>query len=279
MTDTSESVLRWGLPRLRDLPWRQTRDPWAILVSEVMLQQTQALRVIPKWEQFMTAFPTAHECAAASLGDVLRLWQGLGYPRRARNLHAAATEITNLGRFPSDLDGLLALPGIGAYTARAVLAFAFETDAAVVETNIGRVLARVAGHRLTSRQAQVAADSALPAGQSWAWNQCLMDLGVVLCRPTAPQCECCPLAGGCAWRGSGDDPAVGSAGVSRSQPRFDGSDRQARGKLLRALADGPVRPERLAVVMGCDARRAQRLAGDLERDGLVVRRSRALQLP
>ena len=279
MTDTSDSVLRWGLPRLRDLPWRQTRDPWAILVSEVMLQQTQVLRVIPKWEQFMTTFPAADDCAAASLGDVLRLWQGLGYPRRARNLHAAATEITDLGRFPSDLDGLLALPGIGPYTARAVLAFAFETDAAVVETNIGRVLARVAGHRLTSGQAQAAADSALPAGQSWAWNQCLMDLGAALCRPTSPHCECCPLSVGCAWRGSGDDPAVGSAGVSTRQPRFDGSDRQARGKLLRALADGPVRYERLAVVMGCDATRSERLADDLEHDGLVIRRGRALQLP
>jgi A/G-specific adenine glycosylase len=279
VTDTADSVLQWGLPRLRDLPWRQTRDPWAILVSEVMLQQTQTLRVIPKWKQFMTAFPTPRDCAAASLGDVLRLWLGLGYPRRARNLHAAATEITALGLFPSNLEGLLALPGIGPYTARAILAFAFETDAAVVETNIGRVLARIAGYRLTPKQAQAAADSALPAGQSWAWNQCLMDLGAVLCRPTSPSCECCPLAVRCAWRGSGADPAVGSAGVSTRQPRFDGSDRQARGKLLKALADGPVRHEMLAGVMECDPPRAERLADDLERDGLVVRRGRALQLP
>ncbi len=279
MTDTADPVLRWGLPRLRDLPWRQTRDPWAILVSEVMLQQTQAPRVIPKWRQFMTAFPTPNDCAAASLGDVLRLWQGLGYPRRARNLHAAATEITALGRFPDHLEGLLALPGIGSYTARAVLAFAFETDAAVVDTNIGRVLARVAGHRLTPKQAQSAADAALPAGQSWAWNQCLMDLGAVLCRPTSPRCDCCPLAMRCVWRGSGDDPAMGSAGVSTRQPRFDGSDRQARGKLLKALTYGPVRYDEVAGVMHCDAARAERLAGDLTRDGLVVRRDRALQLP
>jgi A/G-specific adenine glycosylase len=264
---------------LRDLPWRQTRDPWEILVSEVMLQQTQALRVVPKWQEFVAAFPTTGDCAGASLGDVLRLWQGLGYPRRAKNLHAAAIEITALGRFPSNLDDLLALPGIGQYTARAILAFAFETDAAVVETNIGRVLARVAGRRLTSKQAQAAADAALPAGRAWAWNQCLMDLGAVLCRPTSPQCECCPLAVGCAWGGVGDDPAVGSAGVSTRQPRFDGSDRQARGKLLRALAERPVRYERLAAVMECDAVRAERLAADLERDGLVVRRDRALQLP
>jgi A/G-specific adenine glycosylase len=249
------------------------------LVSEVMLQQTQAPRVIPKWRQFMAAFPTPAECAAASLGDVLRLWQGLGYPRRARNLHAAATEIIALGRFPTDLDGLLALPGIGSYTARAVLVFAFESDVAVVETNIGRVLARVAGHRLTPKQAQAAADAALPAGQSWEWNQCLMDVGAVLCRPTSPRCDCCPLATRCAWRGSGDDPAMGSAGVSTRQPRFDGSDRQARGKLLKALTSGPVRYGEVASVMHCEATRAERLVDDLTRDGLVVRRDRALRLP
>jgi A/G-specific adenine glycosylase len=277
--DTTDPVLRWGLPRLRDLPWRQTRDPWAILVSEVMLQQTQAPRVIPKWRQFMAAFPTPDDCATASLGDVLRLWQGLGYPRRARNLHAAAIEITALGRFPTDLDGLLALPGIGSYTARAVLSFAFETDVAVVETNIGRVLARVAGHRLTPKEAQAAADAALPAGRSWEWNQCLMDVGAVLCRPTSPRCDSCPLSTRCVWHGVGDDPAMGSAGVSTRQPRFDGSDRQARGKLLKALTSGPVRYEEVAAVMHCDAARAERLVDDLTREGLVVRRDRALRLP
>ncbi len=147
------AVLAWGMPRLRDLPWRRVRDPWAILVAEVMLQQTQAHRVIPKWEAFVAAFPTPADCAAASLGDVLRLWQGLGYPRRARNLHAAAMAIVERhgGVVP---DGprrrCSALPGIGPYTARAVLAFAFERDVAVVDTNIARVLARTAGNRLTA---------------------------------------------------------------------------------------------------------------------------------
>ena len=121
-------LLSWGVPRLRSLPWRDVRDPWAILVSEVMLQQTQTLRVIPKWLAFLEAFPDPAACAGAPLGDVLRLWQGLGYPRRARNLHTTARTITAElgGRFPDTLDGLLALPGVGAYTARAVLAFAFE---------------------------------------------------------------------------------------------------------------------------------------------------------
>ncbi len=275
----STEVLRWGLPRLRDLPWRQTRDPWAILVSEVMLQQTQALRVIPKWEAFIAAFDTPSSCAEASLGDVLRLWQGLGYPRRARNLHAAAAQISAADDFPSNLDALLRLPGVGAYTARAVLAFAFEADVAVVDTNIARVLARVSGRRLAPKEVQAVADSALPPGQSWAWNQCLMDLGAVLCRPTSPRCEVCPLASCCAWRGSGADPAVGSAGVSTTQARFDGSDRQARGRLMKALVAGPVAAERLAAVMGCDAARADRLTKELNSEGLVVATRIAVRLP
>jgi A/G-specific adenine glycosylase len=272
-------VLQWGLPRLRDLPWRRTRDPWAILVSEVMLQQTQALRVIPKWQEFIAAYPTPAACAAASLGDVLRLWHGLGYPRRARNLHAAATQIADEGEFPATLDTLRQLPGVGDYTARAVLAFAFEADAAVVDTNIARVLARVAGHRLTAKQAQAAADAALPSGESWAWNQCLMDVGAALCRPASPKCDQCPLGTSCAWRGRGDDPAVGSAGVSTRQARFDGSDRQARGRLMKALVGGPVSVEQLPVVMGCDADRATRLAGDMEREGLIISARLALRLP
>jgi A/G-specific adenine glycosylase len=275
----STEVLQWGLPRLRDLPWRRTRDPWAILVSEVMLQQTQALRVIPKWQEFMATFPTPAFCAEASLGDVLRLWQGLGYPRRARNLHAAATRIEAAGEFPSTLDALLALPGVGGYTARAVLAFAFERDVAVVDTNIARVLARVAGHRLTAKQVQVAADATLPVGQAWAWNQCLMDIGAVLCRPTSPDCAACPLQQRCAWRGMGEDPSVGSAGVSTRQARFDGSDRQARGLLMKALAAGPVRYDRVATVMACDGRRAERLADDLQREGLIVRTGHEVLLP
>jgi A/G-specific adenine glycosylase len=275
----SGAVLRWGLPRLRDLPWRQTRDPWAILVSEVMLQQTQASRVVPKWQAFLAAYPSPESCAAASLGDVLRLWQGLGYPRRARNLHAAAVQIATMGEFPSTLEALLELPGVGQYTARAVLAFAFEADAAVVDTNIARVLARVGGTRLTPHEAQAAADATLPPGDSWAWNQCLMDLGAVLCRPTSPQCEACPLQARCAWRGSGDDPAVGSAGVSSRQGRFDGSDRQARGRLMKALVAGPVRRDRLAEVMGCDVARADRLAANLQSEGLLVEACDAIRLP
>ena len=267
------AVLGWGVPTMRDLPWRAERDPWRILVSEVMLQQTQVERVIPKWNAFLAAFPTPADCATASLGDVLRLWQGLGYPRRARNLQAAAVVVVDLhgGQLPDDLDGLLALPGIGPYTARAVLAFAFERDVAVVDTNIARILARTAGERLTPKRAQERADEAVPAGQGWVWNQVVMDLGATLCRPT-PTCTPCPLAGSCDWHLAGHphpDPATGSAGVSGKQARFEGSDRQARGKVLAAV--------------GAEARPAahfdDRIIAGLVADGLVIVSDDTVRLP
>ena len=276
LTHSVDEVLGWGLPRLRDLPWRRTRDPWAILVSEVMLQQTQVPRVIPKWLAFMEAFPTPADCAAASLGDVLRLWQGLGYPRRARNLQLAAIEATRQGTFPTTLDQLLALPGVGQYTARAVMAFAFERDVAVVDTNIARVFARAGGRSLTAKQVQSAADKAQPPGMGWEWNQCLMELGAVLCRPT-PHCAECPLVAACAWHGVGPDPAVGSAGVSRSQPRFEGSARQARGRLLKALTSGPLATASAGAVMSHPA--ADRLLRALCEEGLVQRDGEFVRLP
>ncbi len=269
------AVLNWGVGRLRPLPWRDTRDPWAVLVSEVMLQQTQVARVIPKWLAFLGEFPTPDTCASAPLGDVLRCWQGLGYPRRARNLHAAAVVIGHQldGVFPDTLDGLRALPGVGPYTARAVLAFAFEADAAVVDTNVARVLARAAGKRLTAGEAQALADSWLPAGDAWRWNQALLDLGATVCTPRAPACEVCPLEGRCRWRGAdSSDPSIGSAGVSTAQARFEGSDRQVRGRLMKALGAGSVAPGELPAVAGLpdDRDRAVRLAHTLVADRLAV---------
>jgi A/G-specific adenine glycosylase len=273
-------VLAWGVPRLRDLPWRRTRDPWEVLVSEVMLQQTQVARVIPRWESFLVRFPTTAACAAAPLADALREWQGLGYPRRARNLHATAQRVEELGGFPRDLEGLVALPGIGRYTARALLAFAFELDAAVVDTNIARVYARVVGERLTPGRVQVAADAACPRGDAWVWNQCLMDLGAVLCRPTAPRCDECPIATRCRWhRAGGPDPAVGSAGVSVRQARFEGSDRQARGRLMKALSAGPVRCSDVASVMERDEQTASRLVAALLTEGMCQTNRLTIRLP
>jgi A/G-specific adenine glycosylase len=274
------AVLAWGAPRLRDLPWRHTRDPWKVLVSEVMLQQTQVARVIERWPRVLARFPTPRACARAPLADVLREWQGLGYPRRARNLHAAATAIESAGSFPSDLAGLLALPGVGPYTARAVQAFAFEADAAVVDTNIARVYARLAGRRLTAGEVQAHADAALPAGDAWVWNQCLMDLGALVCRPV-PACGECPLARQCAWhaRSGSPDPAAGSAGVSRRQARFEGSDRQARGRLLSVLIGGPVDASVVAGVMQRDDATGARLLDSLVADGLVERVDATVRLP
>jgi A/G-specific adenine glycosylase len=280
VTEFSGAVLAWGAPRLRDLPWRQTRDPWAVLVSEVMLQQTQVARVIPRWEAFLERFPTAQACAAASLGDVLREWQGLGYPRRARNLHATAGRVVDLDGFPRDLAGLLTLPGVGRYTARAVMAFAFELDAAVVDTNIARVYARMAGERLTPKRVQAMADEACPAGHAWVWNQCLMDLGAVLCRPTNPACGECPVRSMCAWAGSDDpDPAVGSSGVSGKQARFEGSDRQARGRLMKALSGGPVDRAQVPAIMQRDVVVATRLVDALVAEGLCRSAASELTLP
>ena len=263
-------VLAVGVPALRDLPWRRTRDPWRILVSEVMLQQTQVARVVPRWELFIGRWPTPGDCASASLAEVLGEWQGLGYPRRARNLWLTARRCVaeHAGRLPVTLDGLLELPGIGPYTARAVMVFANEADVAVVDTNIARVLARRAGHRLTPRQAQQSADDLVPAGRSWEWNQVVMDLGAVRCRPI-PDCDGCPIE--CAWRAAGHpdpDPAIGSAGVSGRQAAFAGSDRQLRGRLMAALADGPVRD--VGAVLGPDEPRAPAIVDSLVADGLAV---------
>ncbi len=276
LTAEQAAVLAAGLPALRDLPWRRTRDRWAVLVSEVMLQQTGAARVEPRWARFLHRWPTASACAAAPLGDVLVEWQGLGYPRRARNLWLAARACVDRhdGAVPSTLPDLLALPGVGPYTARAVMAFAVEVDVGVVDTNIARVLARRAGTRLTPRVAQAVADDLVPRGRSWEWNQVLMDLGAVWCRPE-PHCDECPVH--CAWRDAGrpePDPAVGSAGVSRRQAAFRGSDRQLRGRVLAAIADGSIAAATVEgdlVSEGFDGDRIVAVVASLVDDGLAVR--------
>lgn len=275
------AVLAWGGPRLRDLPWRHSRDPWEILVAEVMCQQTQVDRVVPKWQSFIAAYPGAAACASAPLADVLRLWHGLGYPRRARQLHEAAGAITALGEFPGTLPELMALPGVGPYTARAVLAFAFERDVAVVDTNTARVLARLHGRRLTAREAQALADQLVPTGSAWLWNQSFMDLGARLCRPL-PRCVECPIATGCAWwrRGRDEpDPAAGSAGVSQRQSRFEGSDRQVRGRIIGRLVDGACSKDELRAAARCDVPRFDTLLCSLVRERLVEQSGELLSLP
>jgi A/G-specific adenine glycosylase len=288
------AVLKWAQNAARDLPWRHTRDAWAILVSEVMLAQTQVARVIPKWEAFLAKWPDAESCARAPVGEVIAAWSGLGYNRRAVQLHRAANLIStrHAGSVPGDLSALICLPGIGPYTARAVLAFAFEQPVGVVETNTARVLARaVACRRLSAPEAQALADSLVPTGRAWAWNQALFDLGAKHCTAVRPACGTCPLGTGgpgtplCRWAGreAADDPAAGSAGTSRSQSRFEGSDRQGRGRLLTLLAAGAdqaggsdrtphhIAPAALAAAAGWphDPARALAAARSLVVDGLA----------
>jgi A/G-specific adenine glycosylase len=282
------AVLAWGDTHLRDLPWRATRDPWAVLVSEVMAQQTGVDRVVGYYHAFLGRFPTPADCAAAAAGDVVRLWAGLGYNRRALNLHRCAQTVVERhgGALPEDLGALLALPGVGPYTARAVLAFAFERRVGVVDTNVGRVLARWEGRSLRPAEAQARADGLVPAGagRSWVWNQAVMELGGTVCRRRRPGCVSCPVRAWCAWAASGlaaPDPADGSAGVSAGQPRFEGSDRQGRGRLVDALCRGPVAVGAVPAVMGWpdDPARADRVAIGLVEDGLAVRDGVLLRLP
>ncbi|HWJ98081.1 MAG TPA: A/G-specific adenine glycosylase [Acidimicrobiales bacterium] len=272
------ALLDWFGHRQRDLPWRRTRDPWAVLVSELMLQQTQVARVLPKYEAFLAQWPTPAACAAAPLGDVVTAWAGLGYNRRAVNLHRCAQQVVagHGGSLPEDLDALLALPGIGPYTARAVLAFAFESDeVGVLDTNAARVLARWSGRSLRPKEARALADASVAPAAGWAWNQAMLDLGATVCVPRTPRCGECPVAEWCTWHREGLpelDPAVGSAGVSTGQSRFDGSDRQGRGRLVDALRVGPVPAADLAAVMGWpdDPARATRVAATVVADHLAT---------
>jgi len=273
-----QALLTWSARTRRDLPWRHTRDPWAILVSEVMLQQTQVPRVIPKYQAFLDRFPSASQCAAAPVADVVRAWAGLGYNRRAVNLHRAAVAVVERhgGGFPNDLDALMALPGVGPYTARAVLTFAFGRDVGIVESNTGRVLARVAGRPLTQAEGQRFADALVPEGEGWAWNQAMIDLGATVCLRRAPKCAECPVASDCGWH-RGPDPAA----PANKQSTFAGSDRQGRGRLVDAMRLAPVSVDRIPAAAGWpdDPARAHRAADTLIADGLAVEVDGALRLP
>jgi len=286
MASWQADLLGWSERTRRDLPWRRTRDPWAVLVSELMLQQTQVARVIEPYRAFLERFPDPATCAAAPSGDVVRLWAGLGYNRRALHLHGAARHCVDhhQGRLPRCFADLLALPGVGPYTARAVLAFAYERDVGVVDTNAARVHARLAGGRLTLGQVQAAADAAVPAGEGWAWNQAILDLGATVCTKRSPRCDACPVSARCNWwqRGRPDpDPATGSAGTSGRQSAFQGSDREGRGRLVSGLRKGVISDDELAEVMGWpdDLERAERVAADLLAEGLIDRDKRGWRLP
>jgi A/G-specific adenine glycosylase len=251
-----------------------------------MLQQTQVERVVPYYERFVDAFPTPAACAEAGSAEVVRRWSGLGYNRRALNLHRAACTIVEQhgGRVPEDDTALRALPGVGPYTARAVRAFGFGHDVAAVDTNGVRVLARgLAGSRLTATAAFSLGDRLVPPGDSWAFNQSMFDLGATVCTASRPDCTRCPLRRQCAWRRLGGDDPWRASPAARRQSVFAGSDRQGRGRLLEALRQGDVRASALAAACGWadDVARADRIAAALVDEGFarwVGGRARVLRL-
>jgi A/G-specific adenine glycosylase len=276
-----ERLLCWYDEHARDLPWREeSASPWAVLVSEFMLQQTPVARVLPVYEQWLRAWPTPADLAAAAPGEAVRAWGRLGYPRRALRLHAAATAIVGEhgGAVPDTYEDLLALPGVGDYTAAAVASFAFRRSHVVLDTNVRRVLARVVrgvehpAPSVTRAERELAA-ALLPRrdreGVAAAWAVSTMELGAVVCRATGPDCSACPVADLCAWRAAGY-PAYD--GPARRGQSYEGTDRQCRGRLLGVLREqpGPVHVTALEAVWPGAGQRDRCLRWLVD-DGLVAR--------
>jgi A/G-specific adenine glycosylase len=276
-SDLAATVIAWYGANARDLPWRATDvSPWGVLVSEVMLQQTPVSRVLPAWLDWMARWPTPAALAADAPGEAIRVWGRLGYPRRALRLHECAVAITARfdGVVPADVDKLLALPGIGSYTARAVAAFAYRQRQAVVDTNVRRLVARAVagqadagttttGRDLAAVEALLPSDPELAARASVAF----MELGALVCTARSPRCTDCPLVTSCAFHLSG---AVAPSGPTRRPQRYAGTDRQVRGLILAVLREstGPVPLARLDAVWADADQRARALAGLLV-DGLI----------
>ena len=275
MIDATE-LLRWYEREQRDLPWRRPGvTPWQILVSEFMLQQTPVARVEPIWVDWVARWPTPSATAAASAADVLRAWGKLGYPRRAKRLHECALVIAaeHDDAVPSDVETLLSLPGIGAYTARAIACFAYRQRVPVVDTNVRRVVARAVHGRADAAAASSPRDLAdvdalLPNGaQAPVFSVALMELGATVCTARSPRCGICPLSV-CAWRSAGFPAATGPA---RKAQRYAGTDRQVRGRLLDVLRgnDSPVTRAELDVAWVTDTAQRDRALDSLLVDGLV----------
>lgn len=275
----AETVNEWFAENRRDLPWRREGfGAWGILVSEIMLQQTPVVRVIPRLDEWLRRWPTPAALAASPPGEAVRAWDRLGYPRRALRLHAAATVITERhgGEVPSDVAQLLELPGIGDYTARAVAAFAFGLRHPVVDTNVRRVIARAvlgqgAAGPASTRRDLAAMDALLPEDVSAAkvFNAGMMELGALVCTARVPRCTECPLAAGCAWRSAGFPVYEGPRGAV--QARFEGSDRQVRGLVMAEVraSEMPVTLTEITALWP-DATQLARALASLEADGLVV---------
>ncbi len=267
-------------------PWRQTRDPWFTLIAEFMLAQTQVARVPSHFVAMTKRFPTPRSCADASQAEVVALWVGLGYNRRAVALHRCARMICDRfgGRVPSDLGQLRELPGVGPYIARAIRAFAFGEQTGVVDVNIKRVLVRaLVGHEAPPKALQALADELVGPRLPREWNLSLMDFGSLVCRARAPRCSECPLfRQSCAWRRDErhaglelPDPAGRALSAGPRQSVFVGSDRQGRGRIVRRACHGPIGQEELAVAAGWpdEPERAEKVAAKLVVEG-VLRRTR-----
>ncbi len=283
------SLRSWYAQHRRELPWRTPGIPaWHVLVSEVMLQQTPVARVVPAYHAWLGRWPGPAELAAASPADVLCQWDRLGYPRRALRLQAAAAAIVarHRSQVPTELDALLALPGVGEYTARAVAAFAHGQRAAVVDTNVRRVVVRWAEGRATAARLPLAAvERLLPADPAAAvlCSAALMELGAVVCTARAPRCSSCPLAADCAWRGAGYPP---DAGPPRRSQAWEGTVRQARGRILALLRAAPCHAGDLGLVPAALLDRAvpdpdlrRRAVAGLISDGLAAAVGSGLALP
>jgi A/G-specific adenine glycosylase len=269
----TEALLRWYAPRAVAYAWRWTRDPYAVWVSEVMLQQTQASRVEPAYVAFLERFPDVGSLASAPQADVVRAWGRLGYPSRAVRLHRAAREIVARfgGVVPTDATDLRSLPGVGPYTASAIASIAGGRRVAALDTNARRIVARLAFGAepdvVPSGGLAAEALAWVPVRRAPAWNQALMDLGREVCRPRHPRCAVCPLARWCRFAAAG---AAGRSSAPR-QPPYEGSVRQARGRILALLRERPSLPVRdLGARIGVPAARADEALAGLTRDGLVV---------
>jgi A/G-specific adenine glycosylase len=264
-------ILSWYRRSGRDLPWRRTRDPYRVLVSEVMLQQTQVSRALPAYRRFLRRFPTLRALSRATLGGVLREWSGLGYNRRARDLHGIAR--MHPSRLPRTAAGLDALPGVGAYTASAVACFAFGQPAAFADTNIRRVLGRaLLGHTATDREA-IELDARFGSRRSSArWHHALMDIGATVCHAKRPRCEVCPVRAMCAYDGVEERSA-------RKQSPFGVSDRRVRGAIVRHLATSTRRVTLASLRTRINDARVPRLVRVLAQEGLVEVSSGTIRLP
>ncbi|WP_429798328.1 A/G-specific adenine glycosylase [Brachybacterium kimchii] len=282
-----DAVIDWFARAGRELPWRASdASAWGILVSEIMLQQTPVVRVLPRWQEWMRRWPRPQDLAEAPTADVLRAWDRLGYPRRALRLQACARAIVEEhgGEVPVGLEALRALPGIGEYTAAAVTAFAHHERAVVADTNIRRVLVRCVrgeafpGSTFTASQRALATE-VLPAEteRSVRWNQAVMELGALVCTSRSPHCEVCPLAPHCAWLAKGR-PA--DSGTRARTQAFEGTDRQMRGRIMALLREGPASRERIAQLRTDEADdRVPRCLDSLVADGLAVVEDRTVRLP